>query len=104
MHLLFLKLCWHNLSSPNKKLLDKHADAWDTPHLRLWARMICSGCHDSYDNPPIQAFTSTAPKKQRKDNLSDALTGAAVAFAKVVSGGTPDKFDGSECTTRVSSM
>ena len=75
-----------------KKLLDKHADAWDTLHLKLWARMICSGC---YDNPPsIPAFTSTAPKKQRKDSLSDALTGAAVAFAKAVSGGTPDKFSG----------
>ena len=72
-----------------KKLLEKHANAWDTPRLRLWARMICSGCHDDYDNPPsIPAFVSTVPKKQRKDNLSEALTGAAVAFAKVVSGGT----------------
>ena len=51
--------------------------------------MICSGCHDDYDNPPsIPAFGSTVPKKQRKENLSEALTGAAVAFAKVFSGGT----------------
>lgn len=41
------------------------------------------------DNPPsIPAFVSTVPKKQQKENLSEALTGAAVAFAKVVSGGT----------------
>ena len=56
--------------------------------------MISSGCHDDYDNAPcIPAFTSTAPtcKKPRKDNLSEALTGAAVTFAKAVSGGTPDK-------------
>ena len=81
-----------NVEETYKKLLEKHADAWDTPHLRLWARMICSGCHDDYDNvPAIPAFSSTLPKKQRKDTLSEALTGAAVAFAKAVSGGTPDK-------------
>ena len=26
-----------------KKLLEKHANVWDTPQLRLWAKMICSG-------------------------------------------------------------
>ena len=72
--------------------MEKHADSWDTPRLRLWARMICSGCHDDYDNAPcVPAFTSTVPKKPRKDNLSEALSGAAVAFAKAISGGTPEK-------------
>lgn len=48
--------------------------------------MICSGCHDDYDTAPsLPAFSSTVPKK-RKDTLSEALTGAAVAFAKAVSG------------------
>ena len=69
-------------------LLDKHADSWDKPRLRLWARMICSGCHDDYDTAPsLPAFSSTVPNsKRRKDTLSEALTGAAVAFAKAVTG------------------
>ena len=73
--------------------MEKHADVWDTPHLQLWARMICSGCHDGYDTATcIPAFTSTAPKKPRKgESLSEALTGASVAFAKAVSGSTPEK-------------
>ena len=75
-----------NVEETSKKLLDKHAGSWDTPCLRLWARMICSGCHDDYDTAPsLPAFSSTVPKKQ-KDTLSEALTGAAVVFAKAVSG------------------
>ena len=50
--------------------------------------MICSGCHDDYNTASLPAFSSTVPKKQ-KDTLSDALTGAAVAFAKAVSGSPP---------------
>ena len=73
-----------NQDRMSNKLLEKHADAWDTPRLRSWARMICSGCDNDYDNPPlIPAFGSTIPKKQRRENLSEALTGA---FALVVSG------------------
>ena len=55
--------------------------------------MICSGCHDDYDTVPcIPAFASSALKKPRKgESLSEALTGAAVAFAKAVSGSTPEK-------------
>ena len=69
-----------------KNWLDKYAGSWDTPCLQLWARMICSGCHDDYDTAPsLPAFSSTVPKKQ-KNALSEALTGAAVAFAKAVSG------------------
>ena len=57
-------------------------------HSRLWARMICSGCHDDYNTASLPAFSSTVPKKQ-KNTLSDALTGAAVVFAKAVSGSPP---------------
>ena len=75
--------CRRNLQ---KNWLDKYAGSWDTTRLRLWARMICSGCHDDYDTAPsLPAFSSTVPKK-RKDTLSEALTGAAAAFAKAVSG------------------
>ena len=66
-------------------LLDKHGQKYDTPRLRLWARCICSEQHQSYDNPPaLPAFMEPQPKK-RKDSLSDALAGAAGAFAQVVS-------------------
>ena len=69
-----------------KKLLDKHGGKWDTPRLRLWARRICAQQHSSYDNPPdLPAFKEPEPKK-RKESLSDALMGAAVAFASVMTG------------------
>lgn len=70
-----------------KKLLDKHGSKWDTPRLRLWARCICSDQHKDYEEPPaLPAFKDSEPKK-RKESLTDALAGAAVAFATAVSGG-----------------
>ena len=82
-----------NVEETYKKVLEKHADVWVTLHLQLWARMICSGCHDDYDIALcIPAFTSTALKKPRKgESLSEALTRAAVAFAKAISGSAPEK-------------
>ena len=69
-----------------KKLLDKHGSKWDTPRLRLWARCICSDQHKDYEEPPdLPAFKGPEPKK-RKESLSDALAGAAVAFATAMSG------------------
>ena len=35
-----------NVQEAYKKLLEKHGNVWDTRRLRLWTRMICSGCHD----------------------------------------------------------
>ena len=70
-----------------KKLLEKHGSRWDTPRLRLWARCICSDQHTNYDDPPdLPAFKDPEPKK-RKESLTDALAGAAVAFASAMSGG-----------------
>ena len=34
-----------------KDLRDKHGSEFETPKLRLWARMICSGLHDDYNSP-----------------------------------------------------
>ena len=69
---------------------DKHGSRYETPKLRLWARMLASNLHDDVDNPPeIPAFTGTASKRPRMESLSDALSGAAVAFAKVFSGEQP---------------
>ena len=75
-----------------KTLLEKHSQKWDIPRLRLWARLICSDQHQSYEEPPdLPAFKEPQPKK-RRESLSDALTGAAVAFAQAVSP-TPTRSD-----------
>ena len=69
-----------------KKLLSKHGSKWDTPRLRLWARCICSDQHKDFEEPPdLPAFKDPEPKK-RKESLSDALAGPAVAFATAMSG------------------
>ena len=66
-----------------EQLLERHGNEYDTPKLRLWSRMICSGIHDDFDTPPdIPAFSGAISKRPRKESLSDALSGAAVAFAK----------------------
>ena len=71
-----------------KKLLDKHSGKWDTSRLRLWARCICAQQHSSCDDPPdLPAFKDPEPKR-RKESLSDALAGAAVAFASAVTEGS----------------
>ena len=62
---------------------ERHRKQYETPKLRLWSRMICSGLHDDFDNPPdILAFTGVTPKKPRKESLTDTFTGAATAFAQ----------------------
>ena len=70
-----------------KKLLDKHGSTWDSPRLRLWARCIYAELHSSYEDPPdLPAFKEPETKK-RKESLTEALAGAAVAFASGKSGG-----------------
>lgn len=83
-------------------LKEKHSTKFDTPKLRLWARMVAQNLHDDYDNPPnIPAFSGSS-KKPRKDNMYEALTGAAEAFAKVVT--STSTGDQHTCTTPSSSM
>lgn len=68
-----------------KELKEKHQDSWDTPRLQLWARCIVSGIHDDYDIPPDSpAFSTAAPKRARKESLSEAIGGAAVAIVKAL--------------------
>ena len=72
------------------ELKEKHISKYETPKLRLWSRMIASGLHTDYDTPPdIPAFTGSICKKGKKDNghsMNEALTGAAIAFAKAING------------------
>ena len=68
-----------------KELKEKHLDKYAVPKLRLWARMIVSHLHESTDEPPnVPIFSGCPPKKPRED-LTSALSGAAEAFAKVIS-------------------
>ena len=61
-----------------KELKEKHAAAFDTPKLHLWARMLCSNLHNDLDNPPdVPAFTGSIPKTSRQDSLSDAWCNVA---------------------------
>ena len=70
---------------------EKHGSSYETPKLRFWARMVASNLHNDLDSPPqIPAFTGTASKRHR-EFLSDALSGAAVAFVKVFSDEQPNK-------------
>ena len=69
-----------------KELRERHGETWDMPRLKLWARCIASGIHDDYDNPPDSpAFSGAAPKRARKESLSEAISGAAVAIVKALS-------------------
>ena len=61
-----------------KELKTRHGDKYEIPKLRLWSRMICSDLHEDYENPPaIPAFS--LGKKARRESVSEAITGAAMA-------------------------
>lgn len=71
-----------------KELLTKHGDSsiYSGPQLRLWARMIQCGTYDDYEDPP-RVPQITGISKQKKESLTEAITGAAVAVAKVFAPG-----------------
>ena len=75
-----------------KELREKHTANYGTPRLRLWARMISTGLHDDYDNPPnIPAFSGIKNKRARKDSVSDTVSGAAIAIVEALQGKKTDK-------------
>ena len=62
-----------------------HGDKYDSKQLRLWGRMIVNKQHSSYDDPSdIPIITGGARKVQRRESLSDVVTGAALALAKAL--------------------
>ena len=65
-----------------KQLREKNPKM-EAPKLRLWAKLIQSGRHDSYDVPPqIPLITgSSTPVRPKKDGFVEALTGAATTIA-----------------------
>ena len=69
----------------------KHSDQYDNPKLRLWARMITGGLHDSYDVPPaVPVFQGGPESKRKRETLAGALTGAVETIAKYVEKRTPE--------------
>ena len=95
------------------ELKEKHSSMYSLPQLRLWARSIISGNHDSKDEPPnLPAITGLGPKRPKKQSFGDALAEAASSFASairapeirqsggpnavVLSGGNPTKVSESE--------
>ena len=70
------------------QLKEKHGSKYNTPHLRLWARMIANSLHDDFEEPPnIPAFSSVS-KRPRQQSVTSAISGAAITLAKAL-GGTP---------------
>jgi len=68
-----------------KGLKQKHGEKYSGPQLRLWARMIANGLHESINDPPQVPMITGHVKKKGQESLSEALAGAAVAFAKAFS-------------------
>ena len=69
-----------------QELKEKHANKFDIPKMRLWARMIASNIHCSMDDPPsIPAFGVTKKTRRESNSMTDALSGAAVAIVNALS-------------------
>ena len=69
-------------------LKEKHKEM-ELPKLRLWARMIANGVHESTEEPPnVPMITGTIPKRARRESMHDAVVDAAKAVAKVFTGST----------------
>ncbi len=61
-----------------KELVAKHSEDYKIPKLCLWARMISSNLHGSMENPPKIPVFGGCPQKRQKNDLSTALSGAAI--------------------------
>ena len=69
-------------------LKEKHKEM-KLPKLRLWARMIANGVHESTEEPPnVPMITGTIPKRARRESMHDAVVDAAKAVAQVFTGST----------------
>ena len=43
------------------QLKEKHGSKYNTPHLRLWARMIANSLHDDFEELPAFSSVSKRP-------------------------------------------
>ena len=65
------------------QLEEKHSTKYTGPQYNLWTNFIRNGHHESYDEPsPIPLITGEQRgRAQPKKSISDAIVGAATAFA-----------------------
>ena len=67
-----------------EQLNDKHGDLWDRRQYLLWARMYVNNQWTSLDEEPdIPLLRGGLKKVSKKESISEAITGAAIAFADV---------------------
>lgn len=66
--------------------LKKKNPTMESPKLRLWAKLIKSGRHESYEVPPQIPLITGGPStnKPKRENLTDAFAQAASAIVKVL--------------------
>ena len=73
-----------DVSETVAELKKRHDLKFKMPQMRLWARMIASGNHESLDDPPsIPALTGVAPKR-RRESLSSVVAGVASTIASAI--------------------
>ena len=66
------------------KLKEKHPNL-ETVKLRLWGKLIHSGHHDNYEDPPdIPLLTGNGKKKPSKEGVADVIAGAASAIVRAI--------------------
>ena len=68
-----------------KQLKDKHQEM-ESAKLRLWAKLIHTGHHDDYDQPPnIPLITGQAKtSKPKKEGITEVVSGAATAIVNAL--------------------
>ena len=65
------------------ELKEKHKD-YGVPKLRLWARMIVNGVHESTEEPPnVPMITGLPTKRSKNESVHDVVVDAAKAIAQV---------------------
>ena len=83
---LMHRMCHHSVTADDdevyKKLKAKYPDMAN-PKLRFWAMLISRGRYDDYDNIPPIPLLQDGSSGSKRNNLSDALVDAAVAFAQL---------------------
>ena len=66
------------------KLKEKHPNL-EAVKLRLWGKLIHSGHHDDYEDPPdIPLLTGRGKKKPSKEGVADVIAGAASAIVRAI--------------------
>lgn len=66
-------------------LKEEHADQYNDPQYRLWARMITNGIHSSRENPPqVPMITGITPTRQSKKPVEETIANTVTAVLKSI--------------------